>query len=170
MVMRKSMAKKPNCHKPSKCCEYRDCSHIDCSKILCEFHKLMKEAEECFESSQDEQNKVLCTLLQCLLDLDESMEDYERGKHLSIKAERLLDCSPCCFECNRDSCKCRELRREAIRGYTCYEKDMLEVICMLKKLIVSLKYSINAADEATGIYEKYLECVHGCNDKCKKDC
>lgn len=167
MVMRKGPSKKGQCCKPSKCYDYSCCSHIDCNKILCEFHKLVKESEKCFESAEEIQEEVLCNLLQSLLDLEESMECYYKGKSLSIKGEKLLDCSPCCFECNRDSCECRCLKREAIRAYSSYEKDMLDVICMLKKLIVTLKYTINSACDATKLYNKYFECVHCSRDKCE---
>ncbi|MEG0134003.1 MAG: hypothetical protein RR782_07745 [Clostridium sp.] len=168
MAMRMGGNRKPTCKNTSDCCDFSHCGHIDCSKILCEVHKLIKESEKCFESAEEIQNEVLCTLLQCLLDLEESMEKYHKGKKFVVKGERLLDCSPCCFDCNRDSCKCRELKREATKAYSYYEKEMIEVICMLKKLIVSLKYTLKSSCEATRIYEKYLDCVHCCKDKCDK--
>ncbi|MEG0371361.1 MAG: hypothetical protein RR645_03605 [Clostridium sp.] len=150
--------KEYNCSHKSKCCD--TCRPMNCSRVLDEFHRLIEEAECAFNKADKIQNKVLYDLLDNLLDLEESLDLYKSGKYKVLKGEKLLEYSHCKFDCNKNCCKCRGLKREAISLYSCKEKEILESIYLLKKLICTLKSAIGTGKEGDKVYEEYKKCIH----------
>lgn len=144
-------------------------SNENCAMTLRRFHNLINEANNCYSIARQYENRCLCNLTQALRDLDRAFDCNEKGNCLEERADKLLNESKCCFDCNRDSCKCRELAEKAMHYYDLEDEALKDVHELIEKAICRLKDAKEYDEEARDYEKRYKKCVHAkdCDCNCR---
>lgn len=147
----------------NSCCKPKE----NCAMTLRKFHCLINEAKKCYCMAEQCENKCLCDLIQALKALEKTFDFIEKGNCLEEKASRLLDNSTCCFDCNRDSCECRELAEKAMHYYDLKEEALENAYELIENAICKLNAAKEYDAEAKCYEKKYNKCIHAKDCNCR---
>ncbi|MGL5379265.1 hypothetical protein [Clostridium sp.] len=143
--------------------------NVNCEAVIEEYHKVMKEVDEMFKQSDELIYKEAFEYLwNALKALESSMEIVGKALEEQNNANNLIDKSGCYSKCNKNSRRCRELKKESEKIYELEVKKIMSAMRLIEKAIFEIKDAEVYSKKSYMIDDEYKKCVH--ESKHEKPC
>ncbi|WP_370772354.1 hypothetical protein [Clostridium sp.] len=138
-----------------------------CYGGLKDLHNLVKDFLVNNEDVSDDLDENLEEIVEAFCNLKCTLKDQQCTLESYVEIKEWLDKNGDCYDCNAESCECKNLNKDVERILKEITKELLEALNDLNSAIKKLENVQCLENKLDKAFQKYVKCVHKENNSCE---